>query len=455
MAGLTILYGNSIVDCMETQETIEAAEMSSQTGAVAIGETDIRAEFSSRAGEFGAVLLESSLSAYGRGGRTFVATYPVAVWAIEHDEPIPTDWMNSLDAFLADTSAFYALFFSYDFGSELVAGEVFKQKLEASDSAKQLVPEYKAIVLKYSHVQVTEDVFASVGEVASVANRARMLSKPDRELYRQNIARIKSHIREGDIYQANLTAEWTVESEESPWDVYRRLQRLNPCQYGGYANLGDYTVLSSTPERLVSVKDRIITANPIKGTIAVGVTESQTAKNRQRLVESEKDRAELLIIVDLLRNDLGKICQTGSVKTPTLWSPEIYSSLIHLVAEINGRLREDVTTSQIIDAVFPGGSITGAPKRRAIRILSEIESRKRGIYTGSFGYKYGSELDLNIAIRTLTYVPKSQAAPANSGVYYAQAGGGIVADSEADSEYEEAALKVSNLLKAIGPELRP
>ncbi len=292
-------------------------------------------------------------------------------------------------------------------------------------------------------------------EANANAKPARMLSRPERSLYLENIARIKNHIHEGDIYQANLTVEWAAESSASPWDVYRRLQTLNPCQYGGYANLGGYTILSSTPERLVAFAGRRITANPIKGTISIGDTKAQTAENLKRLLESEKDRAELLMIVDLYRNDLGKVCQAGSVQTPALWRPETYSSLIHLSAEITGEVRENVSVAEIIEAVFPGGSITGAPKRRAIRILREIEARRRGIYTGSFGYRYGSELDLNIAIRTLTYVPNSQNVALDSGVFYAQAGGGIVADSDAEAEYAEACLKARNLLRAVDSSLEP
>ncbi len=411
--------------------------------------------FAEFAGQEGAVLLESSLSAYGRGGRTFAAVNPADRWAIDHNQRIPADWRSQLDSFLSDETAFYALFFSYDFGAELIAG--LNENSADGISARR---EYKALALKYPTVKVLESSSGSPRQQCLPAKPAQsetqsetnIVRRPDRRKYLADVARIAEHIFEGDIYQANLTAEWIVESESSPWDVYCRLRALNPSQYGGYANLGRYTILCSSPERLLTVSDGCIVANPIKGTIATGSTQAETQRNIAMLQSSEKDCAELLMIVDLLRNDLGKICKTGSVRTRSLWRPEVYSSVAHLVAEITGELCDDVSVSQIVSAVFPGGSITGAPKRRAVRILQEIEKRRRGIYTGSFGFKCGSTLDLNIAIRTLTYQPGVEE---SAGLYHVQAGGGIVADSDPCAEYEEACLKARNVLKAIDMELEP
>ncbi|MFQ5608280.1 MAG: chorismate-binding protein, partial [Candidatus Zixiibacteriota bacterium] len=210
------------------------------------------------------------------------------------------------------------------------------------------------------------------------------------------------------------------------------------------------TILSSSPERLVSVCGDSIIANPIKGTIERGPTDREALHNQSLLLASAKDRAELLMIVDLLRNDLGKICRYGTVKTHSIWKPEVYSSLIHLVGDIRGQLRPHTTVSEIIRATLPGGSITGAPKRRAVEILSEIEGRPRGIYTGSFGYAYRDRLDLNIAIRTITHT-LTESGP----TFVVQAGGGIVADSDSAAEFDEARLKARNLLKAIDPALEP
>ncbi len=438
---------------MSQQEILDRPEPVGESSCIDGGGSDIQAWFASATSDFGSVLLESSLRAYGRGGRTYAATNPVDSWVIEPKQAIPVNWIQQLDSFLADESAFYALFFSYEFGAEIVAGPTVDNP--------NATPEYKALALKYSAVRYGNSLRNGVGPVDASLSASKSLGsasaliRPDQGKYLKDLARIKNHIHEGDIYQANLTAEWQIESDASPWDVYRRLQRLNPCQYGAYANLGDYTILSSSPERLVSVNNREITANPIKGTIAKGNSPQENENNLRQLQSSEKDRAELLMIVDLLRNDIGKVCQTGSVETPVMWRPETYSSVIHLVSEIKGLLRSDVTTAEIINAVFPGGSITGAPKRRAIRILRDIESRNRGIYTGSIGYKYGAELDLNIAIRTLTYSSTDEAKERTLGVYRAQAGGGIVADSDAESEFGEAELKVSNLLKAVDPGLLP
>lgn len=259
--------------------------------------------------------------------------------------------------------------------------------------------------------------------------------------YIERVLAIKDHIREGDIYQANFTTRIDVNTDAAPFDVYRRLRRLNPAPYGAYLNFGDYQVLSTSPERMF-LKDRTrIRTGPIKGTIAVGNDSSSYDQNRRRLLESEKDRAELLMIVDLERNDLGRIAKTGTVQVERLFKTETYSSVIHLVSDISAELRHDVRLKDILSSLMPGGSITGAPKKRAVEIISDMETLPRSVYTGCIGYLVGDVADFNIAIRTMIHA---------SGQYHVHAGGGIVADSDPVAEYNEMLLKARNLLRSLG-----
>jgi anthranilate/para-aminobenzoate synthase component I len=325
----------------------------------------------------GSVLLESSLNAYGRGKHSFILHSPIARWEIGPNERIPQDWAKKLTEFTADRSRFHLLFLSYEFGAEILTGES-----NSTCSGQQA----KLLALSYNSVnQIVNPADRHNGETTDRNDRdfnpATITNAPNRERYLSDVARVKEHIREGDIYQANYTGQWELQSKRNPWSVYSRLRNFNPSQYAAYANLGDRTIISSSPERLFTVTGDTIQANPIKGTIATGNSISETEQNKRSLLSSEKDKAELLMIVDLLRNDLGRICRAGEVKTKSIWNAEEYSSLIHLVGDIRGKLRSNVTLADMIQALFPGGSITGAPKKRAVELLRQIESRPRGIYT--------------------------------------------------------------------------
>ena len=264
----------------------------------------------------------------------------------------------------------------------------------------------------------------------------------DRDSYVERVKRIKWHIREGDIYQANLTCRFDVRSNLIPVDVYSRLRELNPVPYGAYLNFGDYAVLSSSPERLFLLDDRTVSASPVKGTIARLPDVPDEIQGRT-LLASEKDRAELLMITDLVRNDLGRVAAIGSVRVDNLYRLDVCSSVIHLVSDIEAELAESASLSDLLLSMLPGGSITGAPKKRAVEILNELEPVARWVYTGCIGYVAPGRADFNVAIRTLTY---------KDGVYTVSAGGGIVADSDPESEYREMRLKASNLFKAVGAE---
>jgi para-aminobenzoate synthetase component 1 len=262
-----------------------------------------------------------------------------------------------------------------------------------------------------------------------------------REDYLERVQRIKDHIREGDIYQANFTTRIDVESAADPTQVYARLREMSPAPYSAFLNFGDYQILSSSPERMFTRHGDHLTTGPIKGTIARGTTPAQTVANRRRLLESAKDRAELLMIVDLERNDLGRIARIGSVTVENLFRPEVYATVIHLVSDISARLRPEIGLSEICRALLPGGSITGVPKKRALEIINEMETTARSVYTGCVGYLDSRRADFNIAIRTMVH---------QGGTYHVHAGGGIVADSNPQAEHDEMVLKATAMLRALG-----
>jgi len=273
---------------------------------------------------------------------------------------------------------------------------------------------------------------------------SRLIYSLQKDAYLQKIHIIKNHIKEGDIYQANFTTRFDIKHSETPFSIYCRLRALNPSPYGCFMNLGSYHILSSSPERMFLKNRRHISSSPIKGTISRGNTFKKEKENLHTLLNSSKDKAELLMITDLIRNDLGKIADFGSVKVESLFKPEVYSSLIHLVSDISATVDEEINISEILKALLPGGSITGAPKKRAVEIINNTENKPRGVYTGNIGYINGDRADFNIAIRTMVAV---------NNIYHIHAGGGIVADSCPESEYDEMMLKAKNLFYALGMRL--
>lgn len=258
--------------------------------------------------------------------------------------------------------------------------------------------------------------------------------------YTKAIRAVKRHIAEGDIYQANVTARWQREHAADALEVYRRLRVLNPAPYGAYMNFGTYQVLSSSPELMMRrVGNRLMTS-PIKGTVRRSSRQAEDNRLREQLMQSAKDRAEHLMIVDLERNDLGRVAVTGTVCVAPLAALETFASVHHLVSNVHAQVPPDTPNSAILKAILPGGSITGAPKRRAVEILSEIEPSPRGVYTGCLGMIGRGEMHLNIAIRTMTHV---------DGLWTVAAGGGIVADSDPELEWQETCLKAARLFAAL------
>jgi para-aminobenzoate synthetase component 1 len=265
-----------------------------------------------------------------------------------------------------------------------------------------------------------------------------------RDAYLDAIARAKSHIAAGDIYQVNLSQRFETRLDAaSPFDLYRRLCAASPAPFAAFLNLGKgRAVLSASPERFLLLDGRRVETRPIKGTRPRGATPADDARLRAELEASEKDKAELVMIVDLERNDLGRVCETGSVEVSEPRVIETYAQVHHGVATVRGTLRAGAGAVELLRATFPGGSITGAPKVRAMEIIEDLEPTRRGVYTGAIGYiGFDGGLDLSIAIRTLLVE--------GTRVTF-QAGGGIVADSEPEAEYEETRVKASGMMKALG-----
>ncbi|MBI2970106.1 MAG: aminodeoxychorismate synthase component I, partial [Gammaproteobacteria bacterium] len=271
--------------------------------------------------------------------------------------------------------------------------------------------------------------------VAKSGTRSNM----DRETYFQALAKISRYIRDGDCYQVNLAQRFDVAVEGDPWDVYLHMRRINPAPFGVFFRLEDGCVLSSSPERFLYVNDGLVETKPIKGTIRRSVYAYEDKALAEQLLESEKDRAENLMIVDLLRNDIGKNCRIGSVSVPKLFALESFATVHHLVSTVTGRLAEGKQALDLLRGCFPGGSITGAPKLRAMEIIEELEPQRRSVYCGSLGYiGFDGNMDSNIAIRTAIHK--------DNRLYY-WAGGGIVADSKPEAEYEESHVKAVAFLR--------
>jgi len=262
------------------------------------------------------------------------------------------------------------------------------------------------------------------------------------EEYCNMIRMAKEYIRNGDIYQANLSQQFrTYIGDSDPFDIYVDLRQLNPAPFSAYMNFEAIKVLSSSPERFLKINGRTIETRPIKGTRPRGKTKEEDDKLKDELINSEKDRAEHIMIVDLERNDLGRVCRIGSVHVEKMLEIEEYSTVLHLVSTVKGELLDDVDMIDCIKATFPGGSITGAPKIRSMEIIDELEPVKRNIYTGSIGYMdFNGNCDLNIAIRTI--VIKDNEA-------FFNVGGGIVWDSVPEDEYRETLDKGKALLKVL------
>ncbi len=339
-------------------------------------------------------------------------------------------------------------YFAYDLGRQV-------ERLPDEKPSDLRLPDMHFAV--YPRVYVLDRVW---GETFVIAPRTRIAYEPpaipdeltvppephaieplDSDEYVRTIEDAKRAIYDGEIYQVNLSHRVALPLRGTPPAAYERLRARTPSTFGGFLEAGDHRLLSASPERFLRVRGRDIETRPIKGTRPRGRTPAEDERLARELLASEKDAAENVMIVDLERNDLGKVCEFGSVHVPLLKGLRSLPNVHHLESVVRGRLRDDVTIPDLVRATFPGGSITGAPKPRAMEIIERLEPHRRGVYTGAIGYiSWNRSLDWNIAIRTATVIGET--------AYFA-VGGGIVADSDPEAEYRETLDKLRGHAEAL------
>jgi para-aminobenzoate synthetase component I len=263
----------------------------------------------------------------------------------------------------------------------------------------------------------------------------------DRRGYLRAVRRAIDYIHAGDSFQVNLSQRLLHRATLPPLELYTRLRECNAAPFAGYFDLGDFVVASASPERFLRVENGQVETRPIKGTRPRGATPEEDSRRANELLHSSKDRAENIMIIDLMRNDLGRVCEYGSVRVSEVCRLESYRTVHHLVSEIRGRLRSGRGPVELLRAAFPGGSVTGAPKVRSLEIIAELEPTARGPYCGCLGYiGFDGAMDTNLLIRTFTI---------GKGWIHFPVGGGIVADSDPESEYAETLHKAEGLLRAL------
>jgi aminodeoxychorismate synthase component I len=308
------------------------------------------------------------------------------------------------------------------------------------ETREEFVNWYRAALLRLTLVG---------GELASYKQKTKepkvVSSKPrhSKERYLELIQQAKEHIKTGDVFQLCLTNQIFIEHDADALKTFLALRESNPAPYGGYLKFKGLEIVSSSPEQFLKVSaSGKVSSKPIKGTRPRSKDQAEDAQIANELVNNEKERAENLMIVDLMRNDLGRVCEADSIAVEKLFQIESYATVHQLVSTVTGQLRADQNATTAMAACFPGGSMTGAPKIRAVEILRELEAAPRDIYSGAFGYLgFDGSAEFGMTIRTLVFEGDS----ASLGV-----GGGITIDSDPESEFEETMLKSKALLRALG-----
>jgi para-aminobenzoate synthetase component 1 len=261
------------------------------------------------------------------------------------------------------------------------------------------------------------------------------------EEYMKAVNRVREYIAAGDVFQVNLSQRFEADLKIPPYELYKRLRAVNPAPFASYLNFPGVAIVSASPERFLKVQGNLVETRPIKGTRPRGRDSVEDERLAHELTHSTKDRAENMMIVDLERNDLGRVCHYGTVKVTELAILETFPTVFHLTSTVVGRLRRGKSNIDLLKATFPGGSITGAPKVRAMEIIDELEPTKRSVYTGSIGYLgFNEDMDINIVIRTFLI---------KEGKAYFQVGGGIIYDSDSEAEYMETLDKAKALIQAL------
>ncbi|HSI79285.1 MAG TPA: anthranilate synthase component I [Solirubrobacterales bacterium] len=285
------------------------------------------------------------------------------------------------------------------------------------------------------------DSGAGAGDVAGVDSGAEFRSNMTREQFEANVSRIIEYIRAGDAFQVVPSQRFSAPAPVEAFSIYRGLRTINPSPYMYYLEFGDFQIAGASPEPLVKVSGRRAETRPIAGTYPRGPNEDEDRRRAERLLADPKERAEHVMLVDLGRNDLGRVCEYGSVSVDELMVVETYSHVLHIVSQVSGRLREGVTAMDALRAVLPAGTLSGAPKVRAMQIIDELEPVKRCSYGGAVGYlSFTGDLDTAIHIRTVVV---------KDGTIHIQAGGGTVVDAKPDYEYEESVSKAKAIFQAV------
>ncbi len=351
-------------------------------------------------------------------------------------------------------------YFSYDFGHKKEG--VVSRHEQSLDIPDSILYFYDSFIVKDHTTQIlyviangyTQPSLECVDEILELLDSIKTEKHADRKIYhssvRANFTQKKymeavdhmiQYIVDGDIYVVNMTQQLQIDSDCPPYEMFCRLRENNPSPFGGYFDYGDFQIVCASPERFMRMKNGKITTRPIKGTRKRGVTLQEDEMLREELANSEKDQSELLMIVDLERNDLNRVCEPGTVNVTELFKVETYATVFHLVANIEGQIRQGCNAMDLLNAAFPGGSITGAPKLRAMELIDQEENLRRNLYTGSMGYiSLSGDCDLNIVIRTAVH---------RNGTYHLGVGGGITCESDLEFEYEETWQKAKALLQAL------
>lgn len=411
-----------------------------------------------RLGEEETVCVLDSCGAGHLGSHLLIAGIePVAIHEVTNDDPEETLRLLDRESERAGRAVFMTL--AYEFGSKLNNIPF----VHNPDEPDLFLASFDTIIV-HDYSTAATYLTGNAEKFDAIAKKLARPAKADAE--RQNgeyklscnfgrgeyidaVEKVQELIRAGDTYQTNLTMQFEADFGEpvNTAAIFRRLRKHNPAPFSAYIKRGDSTVISSSPERFFCVSGRRIETSPIKGTRPRVDDDEENERIKSELRKSEKDRAENVMIVDLLRNDIGRICEFGTVQVESLCELEEHPTLFHLVSTVSGTLRPAVRISDILRAVFPCGSITGAPKIRTMQIIDSIEKKERGLSMGAVGYSINGDefalenaFDLNVAIRTIT---------AAGNICRFNVGGGIVIDSEPAAEYDEALLKAKALIAAL------
>ena len=344
-------------------------------------------------------------------------------------------------------------YYGYDIGRQL-------EKLPNQLTRENLVPDacigiydwslildhdLKKCHLVYTHAEQLNEIKnllkGNVPKKTEFKLKAPFKAEMKREEYEIAFNKIQQHLVNGDCYQVNLCQRFSTQFSGSSFSAYQQLREKSPAPFSAFMNLPEGSILSFSPERFIESKANKVLTQPIKGTSPRHSDPKKDHDSAKNLVNSSKDRAENVMIVDLMRNDLSRSCKPGSIQVPKLFELQSFSNVHHLVSSINGELAEDQHPLDLLKNAFPGGSITGAPKISSMNIIEKLEMQPRSVYCGSIGYcTPDRQMDSNITIRTLL---------CEGNTIYAYAGGGIVIDSDCEAEYQESLIKISNLLRAL------